>query len=219
MKVDISDYQAVIFDMDGLLVDSESLSLKAWFKTADQLGFSFTEEIFHSFLGCRVPDVKKLFAQKVSSEINFEEAWDLKEEIRKEMIVAEGMPLMSGVEEVLSFFENKEIPKIIATSSFRERALFSLESSGLKSEFPDFVAGDEVENGKPAPDIYLKAASKLNVDPTKCIAFEDAEAGVLSAHAAGMDVVLIPGLKPPSEETKALATYVCETLNKFIELA
>ncbi|MCB0317853.1 MAG: HAD family phosphatase [Bdellovibrionales bacterium] len=218
MKININQYKAVIFDMDGLLIDSESLSLKAWFKTADKLSFTFTEEIFLSYLGYKVSDVKQKFTEVFKDEISFDEAWNVKEAIRKEMIEAEGMPLMIGAEEIISFFDNKEIPKIIATSSSRERALNSLEFSGLLSKFPDFVAGDEVVNGKPAPDIYLKAAARLNVNPQDCIVFEDAEAGVQAGSAAKMDVVLIPGLKSPTKEIKSLAKYVFEDLKSFLEL-
>src|SRR5207302_1079638 len=113
-----------------------------------------------------------------------------------------------GLFPLLDFLERRGVPKAVATSTGRERAMFRLEKCGLRSHFEHIVTGDEVTVGKPAPDIFLKTAEKLGVAPEECFVLEDTEAGVRAAHAARMKAICIPDVKQPCEEVCLLADRV-----------
>ncbi|MEZ4753908.1 MAG: HAD family phosphatase [Bdellovibrionota bacterium] len=210
-------YKAAIFDMDGLLIDSETLGYQAWQQTSAELNFDLPDEIYFTFIGRRVLDVREIFIQQISKDLDFEDVWEYKNIIKNNFLSENGMQIMPGVENILDFFESKKIPTLVATSSLREAADKWLTQLDLKNRFVEIITGEDVENGKPAPDIYLRAAEKISIDPKDCIVFEDSEQGVRSANAAGMDVVLVPGIVPPSDEIREIAHLVCKSLNDAID--
>ena len=124
------------------------------------------------------------------------------------------MPTKAGLGELLSLAADRHIPCAVATSSHRSYTDASLRLAGLERRFPVIVTGDEVARPKPAPDIYLEAARRLGVEPSRSVALEDSDRGVLAAKAAGMIPVLVPDLKPPSPEAVAAAYRVVPTLHE-----
>lgn len=116
-----------------------------------------------------------------------------------------GIPTKPGLTELLSFLDEHRLPAAVATSSDQEYANFSLRAAGLEGRFDQVVTGDQVLNGKPAPDIYLESARRLGVLPQRCVAIEDSDAGVLAANAAGMITMMVPDLKAPSAEARSAA--------------
>ena len=126
-----------------------------------------------------------------------------------------GLPLKPGLIELLDHLDAWGVPYTIASSSKRKIIQRNLALSNLSARFPIFVGGEEVQHGKPAPDIFLEAARRLNTAPAECIVLEDSEAGIRGAHAAGMVAVMIPDLKPASQEMQQLARVVLPTLHEI----
>ena len=125
-----------------------------------------------------------------------------------------GIPLKAGLLEFLSFVEGQQLPIAVATSSDRDYTDFSLRHAGLLERFSIVVTGDQVANGKPAPDIYVEAARHLGVEPSQCAALEDSDAGIWAANQAAMLPLLVPDLKPPSEEATKAAFRVLRSLRE-----
>src|SRR5262249_22784775 len=122
------------------------------------------------------------------------------------------IPMKPGLIELLSFVSEHRIPIAIATSSDQNYATFSLQAAGLGGRFSYIITGDQVINGKPAPDIYIEAARRLGVAAEQCVGIEDSDAGALAASASGMITVMVPDLKEPSEDARAAAFCVVDSL-------
>ena len=129
-------------------------------------------------------------------------------------VAAAGIPAKPGLTELLGLLESRRIPAAVATSTERENAEITLRVSGLAGRFAAVVTGDQVSRGKPAPDIYLEAARRLNVPPASCLALEDSGHGIRSANAAGMRTMLVPDLKPPTDDVMATASWVFVSLHE-----
>jgi HAD superfamily hydrolase (TIGR01509 family) len=129
------------------------------------------------------------------------------------IVEREGITFMPGLLELLAWLEGEAIPKAVATSTRRSRARTKLESTGVLARFAVLVGGDEIAHGKPAPDIFLEAAARLDVTPTRCMVLEDSEPGMRGALAAGMTPVMVPDLLPPSASLLAIEPLVVATLH------
>ena len=125
-----------------------------------------------------------------------------------------GVSRKPGLDETLELLESMGVPKAVATSTEGGDALFTLRRAGLEDRFDGIVTGDQVAEGKPAPDIFLAAAESLGVPPERCIAFEDSDAGTVAARAAGMLTVMVPDMKPPSAEARESASRLLESLEQ-----
>ncbi|MBC7282220.1 HAD family phosphatase [Hoeflea sp.] len=204
-------YQAVFFDMDGLLLDTEQLSFKSYRRTREALGLPPDDELFMSLIGLNQHAGMARLVEGMAGYGNasaFSARWD--EEYARHL--GEGIPVKPGVTAVLDCLRSAAIPYAIVTSTRTEKALSHLHKAGLAGLFEVVVGGDQVVNGKPAPDIYLRAAGCLGVDPESCVAFEDSENGVRAAVAAGMVTVQIPDLKHPTADFLRLGHSVAPDL-------
>ena len=205
-------YKAAIFDMDGLLIDTERIFLDAFKKTSETLGFEFDMSLFIKLIGTNAVKTKEIMTKGFGNGFNydlFRETW-----VRNvdDCLSLNPIPLKDGATEILEKIKEISIPMAVATSTRYSDAIKSLESTGIVHYFEFVMAGDQVTKGKPDPEIYLKAAQKLDAVPVECIVFEDSENGVKSAHAAGMDIIQIPDLLDPSDELKALGHRVFVSL-------
>lgn len=204
-------YQAVFFDMDGLLLDTEQLAFQAYRQTRDAFKLPPDDELFMSLIGLNqragMARLRAGMAGYGDAEA-FSTRWD--EEFAGSL--SEGIPVKPGVTALLDCLRSAAIPYAIATSTRTEKAMAHLDKAGLADFFALVVGGDQVANGKPAPDIYLRAAGCLGVDPQNCVAFEDSENGVRAAVAAGMVTVQIPDLKHPTPEFLQLGHSVAADL-------
>ena len=202
--------QAVIFDMDGLLLDSEVIYGRVWEQAAVELGYSSSLSDYLDYVGRRAEDCDSDLQACYGTEFPISLFWQRQVHLYNEHRQKYGVPLKPGAEELLDFLRSCHIPAAVATSTHREEALLGL--GDLASLFDVIVTGDEVSNGKPNPEIFLLAAQRLNTAPTSCLVLEDAEAGVRAANAASMPVIIVPDLKPCTEEIATYVTCICSSL-------
>ncbi|MCA9945873.1 MAG: HAD family phosphatase [Ardenticatenaceae bacterium] len=187
----MSQLKAIVFDMDGLMVDSEPLSQQAWDEYLRPYGHKLSEEIVENIIGLRAdistPYIKELFnlPEPVPTIISKRAA--IYSQIR-----ANGVPTMPGLQPLHAEIARRNIPWGVATSSPRAHAVEILHQLGLQDRCQAITAGDEVKQGKPNPEIYLLAAERLGIAPQDCLALEDSGPGSRAAVTAGMTVIAIP---------------------------
>jgi HAD superfamily hydrolase (TIGR01509 family) len=202
--------RAVIFDMDGLLLDSEPLYRVTWKAAGSSLGFPIDDVLYERFVGRGNSESEQVLAKHFGERFpldEFHSRWSRDFDERLATITTK-----PGAMELLAALEKRGIPKALATSSPRVLALRCL--GDLASHFAALAFGDEVSHAKPAPDLFLLASQRLGIAPADCLVLEDSEAGVRAARAAGMDVIMVPDLVPPSDEIASMATRVCATLHE-----
>lgn len=207
---------AILFDMDGLVLDTEKLYTRFWQEAANMLGYPMTKE---QALGMRSLNRGAGLAKMQSyfgSEVDYDAIRAKRIELMDTFVEKEGVTLKPGIRELLAYLKERGIKTAIATSSPLERTVLYLTSVGLEKSFDELVSGYMVEKGKPEPDIYLYAAKKLDVKPEHCIVLEDSPAGILAAYRAGCLPVMIPDQDEPDEETKALLYAQVERLDRVI---
>lgn len=202
--------RAVIFDMDGLLLDSEPLYRVTWKAAASSLGFPIDDVLYERFVGRGNAESEEILREHFGERFPLDEFRNRWRHDWDERLAASPLARKAGAMELLDLLEQREIPTALATSSPRVLALRCL--GDLASRFDALAFGDEVSHSKPAPDLFLLAANRLAVASGDCLVLEDSEAGVRAARAAGMDVILVPDIVKPSDETAAMATRLCETL-------
>jgi HAD superfamily hydrolase (TIGR01509 family) len=204
-------FQAVIFDMDGLMLDTECIYRDVFNRAAADCGIEFPGWLHEKLLGRNTADSKTILREVWKDDALFDRFMEASRH-HHEILFAEAPALKRGLLELLDLIESKGIPKVVATSTRRDYAIPRLEMTNLLSRFATVTTGDQVKWGKPAPDIYLLAAKSIGKDPSKCVALEDSEAGVTAAHAAGMTVCMVPDLKQPTDDVRKLAHNVYESL-------
>lgn len=203
---------AVIFDMDGLMLDTEKLACDIHRNVADRYGWTISDELCQALVGRNQKDSRGILQEALGPAFPLER---IQNEFLREYerhLQENGAPLKPGLLELLDLLEAKHIPKAVATSTSRKRAHLKLGVCGLSGRFPVVICGDEVSRGKPAPDIYLAAAEQLAVPAAECLVLEDSDPGIQGAAAAGMIPVMVPDLKPPSAESANLAICLCPSL-------
>jgi beta-phosphoglucomutase-like phosphatase (HAD superfamily) len=205
---------AVIFDMDGLMLDTEPLYKVAWQAVAEELGHPLDDRSYARLVGRPTDDCERELVGQFGPDFpldQFRVRWPVRWQAE---VAVHGIPQKPGLLEFLAFLDGHGLPVAVATSSERDYTVFSLRHAGLEGRFSVVVTGDEVARGKPAPDIYLEAARRLRVAPGACVALEDSEAGILAASRAGMRAVLIPDWTRPSEVAVQAAFRVMGTLSE-----
>ncbi len=182
----------VVFDLDGVLVDSERLYLSAWYVVAKELGCPEIVSIYPQLIGLPYEKVEALIRDNLPPEIPLQTFLSAGQ-VALEPILADGYPLKAGAMEILEFLEARGMPCALATSSTTS-VPEKLQRNAIDGYFQAVVTRDDVAHGKPHPDIYLAAAERLQVAPDRCLAVEDSKPGLLSAQAAGFRVVHVPDI-------------------------
>jgi len=203
---------AVIFDMDGLMLDTEPLAARAWVDAARDLGVAFDASINHRLIGRNFPDCRTIIGEHHGAGYPVDDLMGAWHGAYDAIVQREGIAFKPGLPELLDWLDEARIPKAVATSTRRARAQAKLELTGILERFAALVGGDEVARGKPAPDIFVEAARRLGVPPSACMVLEDSEPGMRGALAAGMTPVMVPDLLPPSPALLATAPLVVATL-------
>jgi HAD superfamily hydrolase (TIGR01509 family) len=209
----ISRPQAIVFDMDGTLLDTEVLALRAWEEAAAAVGATFETDLGHSLIGKNFADASShLRAHFDASDYPLDAVLNGWHASFEALVDREGVVVKSGARELLAWLAAEGIACAVATSTRRARARSKLCDAGLLANFVTVIGGDDVAHGKPAPDIYLAAAAALALPPARCLAVEDSEPGYRAARAAGMPAILVPDLIVPRAELLALSPTIMHSL-------
>ncbi len=208
--------QGAIFDMDGLLFETERLYRESWRTTARDFGFDRVEEFSRDMCGATGQRIKQVI-------LSYAPHIDLRRFIdacvaRVEAAVAQEVPEKPGIREILQYSRTQNCRMAIASSSRRHTIVCNLQSAGILQYFDAIVSGEDITDGKPHPEIYLRAAQTLGLSPQDCYAFEDSKNGIRAAHAAGCTPIMIPDLETPDEEMYRLCFAVCPSLTQAKQL-
>jgi HAD superfamily hydrolase (TIGR01509 family) len=209
-------FKAAIFDMDGLLIDSERAISKAWIEGAKALGFPLEMADFMSVIGRAAQQSEAILTDLLGSEQAMRATAARAHALLPHAGGAPVFPLKTGALTLLQALHAAGIPCAVASSSSVEEIRHRLGHVDVLKYFKVITGGNEVTHGKPDPALYLLAAARLGVPPEDCIAFEDSENGARAAQAAGVRVVIVPDLKPPSDEVAARAHGVMGSLTEAI---
>lgn len=210
--------KAAIFDMDGLLIDSERLALETFMELAQDYRLDDMRQVYLRVIGMNSKAINAIVAEALhgrADPVQFMADWTVS---YNEKIHREPVPVKPGVEALLAALAARNIPAAVATSTGTEMATDKLRRSGLLDNFQSLIGGDQVANSKPAPDIYLRAANALDIAPSHCVAMEDSPNGVRAAVAAGMQVVQIPDQLQPDAELLTLGHRVYDSIDRVIDL-
>ena len=210
--------KAVLFDMDGLLFDTEQLGVEAWEWAGKQLGYEIPPELPLKVLGQSGPQIEAAYCEALGPDFDYEACWDLKDQYTRDYIEEHGMPLKPGSIVLMEYLKENGYQMAIASSNAAGPVQFYLTHSGFEQYFQVVVSGNMVAHGKPEPDVFLLAAQKLGREPAECMVLEDSFNGVIAAGRAGMRVIMVPDLVPPTPEIDALLYGRCGSLSGVIDL-
>lgn len=205
-------YNAAIFDMDGLLLDSERICMECFLEVCQSLGHTADPAIYMKCIGSNRKRALQILRDGYGDSFPLDEVDRLWEEAYHREIHTKPIPLKPGVKELLEALSKLNIPIGVATSTAYDLACIKLKNAGLYKYLQFVVAGDQVSNGKPDPEIYLMAALKHHIPVEQCIAFEDSQYGVQSAYAAGITVIQVPDLIMPTDKLKGLGHQIVDSL-------
>lgn len=193
--------EAAIFDMDGLLFDTERLCCEAWRSVSSSGGWKMSDELFFSCVGRNKRDTREIVTAACGSDFPFDRFDALAREWMMERMRADGPPEKPGIRELFAYLDSRRVPIALATSTSEVSARQMIEWAGLTDRFSAWAFGSEVERGKPEPDIFLLAMRRLSArDPSRCVVFEDSPAGLTAALAAGMRAVFVKDLIEPDRD-------------------
>ena len=205
-------YQAVVFDMDGVIFDTERLVIEFWKEVAKKHNIPNVEHTCIQCLGTNRVRTREIFLENYGADFPFDPYRAEVTELFNTHYKGVPLPTKPGVRELLSYLQEQDIKVGLASSTAQHLVRDEIGTAGLLPYFQTLVGGDMVEHSKPAPDIFLKACEILNADPTKSIAIEDSFNGIRSAHCAGMTPIMVPDQVQPTDEIRALAFHVMPSL-------
>lgn len=205
--------KAVIFDMDGLMIDSERVTYEGYVIECGKLGFAMDEAFYKKLLGHTLPEVRHLFRERYGESFPMDDILRKVHRYMDDRFAAEGVPVKKGLRNLLEYLKNRGYKTVVATSSGRQRVDRILKLAGLEAYFDGSVCGDEVTKGKPDPEIFLKACERAAAEPKEALVLEDSEAGISAAYAAGIPVVCVPDMKYPEQEYAAKAYGIVDSLD------
>ncbi len=215
--------KAVIFDMDGVLLDTEKHYLSCWLQASKEAGYPFTKEQALMLRSCDAKVAANMMKEYFGEGFDYYAIRERRRQLVKEKLDEYGLEKKPGIEETLLYIRKKGIKTAVATATPPDRTREYLTGLGLAELFDGIVSAKEVENGKPAPDVYLYACSQIGEKPENCIAVEDSPNGILSAYRAGLMPVMVPDLTQPDEELKKLLfgcektlSGICDIIDKLL---
>lgn len=205
---------SVIFDMDGTLLDTQSISVPAWKYAAEQSGFKDVADHVSFVCGMNVEGVKKYITEHFPDLDWTVFRNDVVSYIDKNLVVK----YKDGIKELLDFLKENNIKIGLASGTDKSKVMDFLNRVGATEYFTAIVGGDEIKNGKPNPEIFLKTAALMGVNPCDVIVFEDAKNGIIAGHNAGMKVIGVPDFAPFDDEAKSLLFKELDSADKAIKI-
>jgi len=213
----MNSFDAVIFDMDGTLLDTEGLYFKHWRLAAAQQNADLTDHLWLQLIGLPTAECLKILSNSFGPDFcleRFNTTWRPSLDVECE----NGVPLMPGAMDVLDLLAAQKVPLALATSSTRQTALNHLTRTGLISRFKAIVTRCDVEQGKPHPEPYRRAADLLGVSPARCVAVEDTDVGARAAIAAGTQTIMIPSMQAPSDHTRTNLHHLLDHMDELTQM-
>lgn len=205
-------YEAVIFDMDGVIFDSERLVLECWAEVAQKYGIQNMEPICLKCTGLTVTASKEVMKEHFGADFPYDEYKKEMSALFHERYDGGRLPLKPGVVELLSYLKKEEKKVALASSTRSAVVRAELKDAGILSFFDAVICGDMVERSKPEPDIFLKACACLHVEPAQAYGIEDSHNGIRACYKAGMRPIMVPDLVPPTEEMRKLSEAILSSL-------
>ena len=213
------DIKAVLFDMDGLMVDTESLATEAFIHSAKKQGYDMTKEETLLVLGFTTKSIYEFWENYFkNSDVSGKQLVDDHYKYIENILFTTGPRKMPYIEELLKYLKENNYKVAVASSSNMDHIINNMEKTGLKKYIDEFASGAEVENGKPAPDVFLLAAERLGVKPENCLVLEDSKAGVIAGSSAGAKVIMVPDMFKPDEECKERTYRIVGNLGEVISI-
>ncbi|AJR05738.1 phosphoglycolate phosphatase [Photobacterium gaetbulicola Gung47] len=210
----VMNYQAAIFDMDGLLLDTERVCMRIFKEACEVQNLPFHEDVYLSIIGRNAAGIEVIFRKAYGDDLDrLHEEWRTR---YNGVVKHQAIPVKEGVVELLEWLKEQGTPIAIATSTAKDVAKKKIELAGIDKYFDNLTTGCEVANGKPHPEIYQLAASRLNVEPQYCLAFEDSNNGVRAAVAAKMMTYQIPDLVQPCNEVRQFGHAILPSLHDVL---
>ena len=214
----LSDFSAVIFDMDGLVLDTESTYFVAWQNAAKAIGYTLPESFCRSLSGLHSEEIELTLMALCGADFNLQAFNQLSGIFWREHVNAHGIKIKHGFTQLLEFIVQQQIPYCLATNSRAINTYECLELAGINDVFSTIITRDDVEQGKPEPDIFLKAAELLQVPISQCLVLEDSHAGIVAASRAGAFSVFVPPLFPGDPLTVELCNLKINNLACLLDL-
>lgn len=204
--------EAVLFDMDGLMFDTERLWTEAWMATAEAEGLPVNLDVVVAMRGCNRAGCKRVCLERLGPEFDFD-GYQAKARVVMDRLVDErGLPKKPGLVQLLEELKRRQMPAVVCTSTRRAVTEGYLKRAGVERFFRGLVCGDDVQRGKPDPEVFLKGAALAGTAPERCMVLEDSPNGIRAGAAAGCKAVMVPDLMEPTGELRALAAAVVPCL-------
>lgn len=210
--------KGVIFDMDGLMIDTEKLLLRFWIQAAGEYGFDMKKEHVLQIRSLAPEYATEKFKSFFGDKFDYPLIKKRRIELMNDFISKNGIEKKYGLDELLKYLDENGYKKAVATATDIKRTTAYLERLNIFHYFDEIVTAQMVTHGKPAPDIYLKASEKIGLEPSHCLALEDSPNGILSAYRAGCIPVMIPDLSQPDDETMKLLFAKADNLKEVINI-
>ena len=192
--------KAIIFDMDGLMIDSERVTFECYQEILKGMNLTMDEEFYKTLLGKPLKGIYQRFYDVYGNDFPIEDVIKDVHALMAKRFETEGVPIKTGLKSLLEYLKENNYKTIVATSSNRDRVDTILSQAQITDYFDDSICGDEVTKGKPNPEVFLKSCQKLGVNVDEAIVLEDSEAGIQASYDANIKVICIPDMKYPEKQ-------------------
>ncbi|WP_418467277.1 HAD family hydrolase [Faecalibacillus faecis] len=209
--------KAIIFDMDGLMIDSERVTFECYQEILKGMNLTMDEEFYKTLLGKPLKGIYQRFYDVYGNDFPIEDVIKDVHALMAKRFETEGVPIKTGLKSLLEYLKENNYKTIVATSSNRDRVDTILSQAQITDYFDDSICGDEVTKGKPNPEVFLKSCQKLGVNVDEAIVLEDSEAGIQASYDTGIKVICIPDMKYPEKQYEEKTFKILKDLNDVTE--
>lgn len=209
--------KAIIFDMDGLMIDSERVTFECYQEILKGMNLTMDEEFYKTLLGKPLKGIYQRFYDVYGNDFPIEDVIKDVHALMAKRFETEGVPIKTGLKSLLEYLKENNYKTIVATSSNRDRVDTILSQAQITDYFDDSICGDEVTKGKPNPEVFLKSCQKLGVNVDEAIVLEDSEAGIQASYDVGIKVICIPDMKYPEKQYEEKTFKILKDLNDVTE--